>query len=149
MEPQLPTPHFGPEATPQPVQPQGEVFQMPRGHTAEAQPAPVEQGKETREVFHDAPTGDPLAVQPVVTPPPMPVVDPTAQASAPAAQPSDGNPLAAADEDLIEKEWVEKAKKLVAETRNDPYAQDQAVGRLQADYLQKRYGKTIKMPNDG
>jgi hypothetical protein len=62
---------------------------------------------------------------------------------------SDGNPSLAADDDLIEKEWVEKAKKVIAETRHDPHLQEQAVSRLQADYLQKRYNKTVKVPTDG
>lgn len=148
MEPQLPTPHFGPEATPQPAQQHGEVFQMPRS-ASETQPAPLEQGKETREVFHDGPGGDPAAAQTTSAPPPLPVIDPAQTQTTSQTQPIHDTPVVAADEDLIEKEWVEKAKKVVAQTRNDPYAQDEAVGRLQADYLQKRYGKTIKLPNDG
>jgi Txe/YoeB family toxin of Txe-Axe toxin-antitoxin module len=60
----------------------------------------------------------------------------------------DDNPHVAADEDLIEKEWVEKAKRVISETKNDPYAQEQAVSRLQADYLNKRYGKVIKLPSE-
>ncbi len=62
---------------------------------------------------------------------------------------ADDNPVVAADEDLIEKEWVEKAKKVIAETKHDPYLQEQAVSRLQADYLQKRYNKTVKVPESG
>jgi Txe/YoeB family toxin of Txe-Axe toxin-antitoxin module len=58
----------------------------------------------------------------------------------------DDNPHVAADDDLIEKEWVEKAKRVISETKNDPFAQEQAVSRLQADYLQKRYGKVIQLP---
>jgi hypothetical protein len=50
---------------------------------------------------------------------------------------------------LIEKEWVEKAKKVVLETKHDPYLQGQEVSKLQADYLQKRYGKTVRLPSDG
>lgn len=53
------------------------------------------------------------------------------------------NPVAAADEDLIEKEWVDKAKKVVSETKDDPHKQERAVGKLQADYLKKRYGKEL------
>jgi hypothetical protein len=55
----------------------------------------------------------------------------------------------AADEDLIEKEWVEKAKKVIADTKHDPHLQGEAVSRLQADYLKKRYGKIVKLPSDG
>jgi hypothetical protein len=55
----------------------------------------------------------------------------------------DDTPLLAADEDLIEKEWVDKAKKIILETKDDPYAREAAVTRLQADYLRKRYGKEL------
>lgn len=87
------------------------------------------------------------------TPPPMPVVPlPTTHADDNASQASAigdaSNPAVAADEDLIEKEWVEKAKKVISETKHDPYAQEQAVSRLQADYLNKRYGKVIKVPKE-
>lgn len=59
------------------------------------------------------------------------------------AVPADDNPVAAADEDLIEKEWVDKAKQIISSTRQDPYKQEREVGRLQADYLKKRYGKEL------
>jgi hypothetical protein len=56
----------------------------------------------------------------------------------------DDVPVVAADEDLIEKQWVDSVKRIVKETRSDPYKQGVAIGRLQADYLQKRYGKTVE-----
>ena len=87
------------------------------------------------------------------TPPPMPVIQ--LPAAPHATQQDDAspvhdnsNPPVAADEDLIEKEWVEKAKKIISDTKHDPYSQEQAVRRLQADYLSKRYGKVIKVPKE-
>jgi hypothetical protein len=53
------------------------------------------------------------------------------------------NPAVASDDDLIEKEWVDKAKKIVAETRDDPHLQDEKVNKLQADYLKKRFGREL------
>lgn len=53
------------------------------------------------------------------------------------------NPVTAADDDLIEKEWVDKAKKIVAETQNDPYRQEDEVSKLQIDYIKKRYGREL------
>jgi len=53
------------------------------------------------------------------------------------------NPAIAKDDDLIEREWVDKAKKIVAETQNDPYRQEEAVNKLQVDYMKKRYGKEL------
>ena len=55
----------------------------------------------------------------------------------------DDTPLIAADDDLIEKEWVDKAKEIIARTKDDPYLREREVSRLQADYLQKRYGKEL------
>ncbi len=52
-------------------------------------------------------------------------------------------PLVAADEDLIEKEWVDKAKKIIQETKDDPYRREQEVKKIQIDYVRKRYGREI------
>lgn len=54
-------------------------------------------------------------------------------------------PATADDGDLIEKEWVNKAKKIVNSTREDPYAQSRELTLFKADYLQKRYNKIIKL----
>lgn len=53
------------------------------------------------------------------------------------------SPLVAADEELIEKEWVDKAKEIIDQTKDDPHARTEKVNALQRDYLQKRYGKTV------
>ncbi|MCA9308927.1 hypothetical protein KC973_00975 [Candidatus Saccharibacteria bacterium] len=55
------------------------------------------------------------------------------------------SPAIADDVDVIEKEWVDKAKKIVSTTKDDPYEQEKEVSKLQADYLMKRYGKQIKI----
>ena len=84
---------------------------------------------------------------PGIAPPMMP---PTPQSPAlvahvtPVLSP-DTTPTVAEDVDLIEKEWVEKAKAIVEKTRNDPYAQNQELNRFKADYMQKRYNKEIKI----
>ncbi len=52
-------------------------------------------------------------------------------------------PPVAADEDVIEKEWVDKAKSIVAATMNDPHARTVQVGQLKSDYLKKRYGRDV------
>lgn len=57
-------------------------------------------------------------------------------------------PTVAADDDVIEKEWVNKAKKVINQTKGDPYAKEREVSKLQADYMQKRYGKQVKMPDE-
>lgn len=52
--------------------------------------------------------------------------------------------LMADDADLIEKEWVLKAKAIVAHTRNDPHQQNVEMTNIKADYLKKRYNKDLK-----
>lgn len=57
-------------------------------------------------------------------------------------------PIIADDADLIEKEWVLKAKEIVARTKHDPYQQNKEVERVKADYMKKRYNKEIKLTED-
>lgn len=57
----------------------------------------------------------------------------------------DVGPAVADDVDVIEKEWVDKAKSIVNEHKHDPYNQEKETSKLQADYLKKRYGKDIKL----
>lgn len=72
---------------------------------------------------------------------PVAPVAPAPQADAPVV--SSNSPLVAADEDLIEKEWVDKAKQIIEQTQGDPHARTQKVNELQRDYLFKRYGKVV------
>lgn len=62
---------------------------------------------------------------------------------APVVQPADDSPVVAADEDVIEKEWVDKAKKIILETKDDPHGRTERVNELQKDYLRKRYSKEL------
>ena len=55
------------------------------------------------------------------------------------------SPNLAEDNDLIEREWVEKAKAIVERTREDPHLQNKEINRFKADYLNKRYKKVIKV----
>lgn len=57
-------------------------------------------------------------------------------------------PSIAADEDLIEPEWVNKTEEVIAQTSGNPYAEEEAIEDLQIDYLQKRYGHQVKKPED-
>ena len=81
------------------------------------------------------PASAPVPIQPVA----LPAVQQQADDSV--------GPTVANDDDLIEKEWVDKAKKIIAETQDDPYRREQEVNKLQIDYLRKRYGKELGAPN--
>lgn len=49
------------------------------------------------------------------------------------------------DGDLIEKEWVTRARHIVTSNRNDPHKQSEQMAVLRAEYMKKRYGKDIKL----
>lgn len=53
-------------------------------------------------------------------------------------------PAIADDVDVIEKAWVNKAKQIIQETKDDPYAQEEEFEKLQIEYHKKRYGRDIK-----
>lgn len=54
-------------------------------------------------------------------------------------------PQIADDGDLIEKEWVDRAKRIVEHTKHDPHLQNKEMNTMKADYLKKRYNKDIKL----
>ena len=80
--------------------------------------------------------GQSTAMPPVATPDPIVAAQPSGNAAVTST-------AVANDDELIEKEWVNKAKKVIAETKDDPYRREQEVNRLQADYLSKRYGREL------
>lgn len=58
--------------------------------------------------------------------------------------PAVATPQIADDVDLIEKEWVEKAKSIVAKTKADPHAQNQELNQVKADYIKQRFNKELR-----
>ena len=66
----------------------------------------------------------------------------------PTAQPApvaDDATLMADDADLIEKEWVARAKSVVEQTKADPFVQNKELNKVKADYIKKRYNRDIKV----
>jgi len=53
-------------------------------------------------------------------------------------------PEVAEDVDLIEKEWVKKAKDIVNATYGDPYTQNKQISKMKVEYIKKRYDRQIK-----
>jgi hypothetical protein len=89
------------------------------------------------------------APAPVPQAPPVdPGTQPMQQSVADPAVDDANMPVIADDADLIEKEWVLKAKEIVARTKHDPYQQNKEVERVKADYMKKRYNKEIKLTED-
>jgi hypothetical protein len=133
MEPETSTPQLGPEQAP-----------IEYGQSIERAPQPlmpesgIERGAERKEQAAEAAAAiadsgfspilpPPVNVQPVI------IDEPSATIA----------PIAANDDDLIEKEWVDRAKKIIAETKDDPYKREEAVNQLQKDYQRKRYGREL------
>lgn len=58
------------------------------------------------------------------------------------------SPSKADDLDLIEKEWVVKAKQIVESTKEDPYVQTKEMNNFKADYVKKRYNKDLKLAEE-
>lgn len=52
--------------------------------------------------------------------------------------------LTASDEDLIEKEWVDLAEKVMDVSKDDPRAEDQQQQLLNKAYLKKRFNLDVK-----
>ncbi len=52
-------------------------------------------------------------------------------------------PTTARDIDLMEDEWVKDLKKMITETKGDPYAREVRFKEMQMDYLKKRYNRII------
>jgi hypothetical protein len=50
---------------------------------------------------------------------------------------------ATANVDVIEKEWVEKAKSIVAKTKDDPREQAAELTGMKREYIEKRFGKSL------
>jgi hypothetical protein len=75
---------------------------------------------------------------------PLPVL-PTLSQSDVSTTTNSATPAVADDGDLIEKEWVDRAKKIVETNRSDPYKQSEELTVVKADYMQKRYNKAVKL----
>ena len=82
----------------------------------------------------------PVPVQAIQLPTPVVAApdDTTQQSSA-----IDDNPIVAGYVYLIEKELVDRANKIIYQTKSDPHQREQQVNKLQIDYVKKRYGKDI------
>lgn len=68
-----------------------------------------------------------------------------AQQAGSMAMGGEGMPAIADDIDLIEREWVHKAKEIVEHTRGDPYKRTKEMNKVKADYLKKRYNKDLEL----
>lgn len=137
MEPKLPAPNLSPERTPVGNSRNVESFPLPPSPETGFEKAekPMEQQGEATPA---AAYAQPVLPTPVIASPPVPTPVQPQQAAMTSTNPSVAN-----DDDLIEKEWVDKAKQIIGQTRDDPHRREREVNALQKDYLRKRYGKEL------
>jgi exosome complex RNA-binding protein Csl4 len=83
-------------------------------------------------------------IVPITTVPLPTTAAPTNPQASAAVSQSSGLPVAD-DKDVIEPEWVHKARAIVTTTIDDPYKQSEDLTVLKADYMQKRYNKIVKL----
>lgn len=76
----------------------------------------------------------------------------TATATLPTTQVSalttDDAHIVADDTDVIEKEWVDRAKKIISLTSNDPYVEAKEMSKLKATYMKKRFNKDMPLATE-
>lgn len=133
MQPEIPRVPSGPEQAPIDVTPGGEripVLPTPEGGLETS----LERTEQTAEA--SAAVADATATG-------LPFIPPLPPVAVPTQQPVTDSPVVAGDEDVIEKEWVDKAKKIILETKDDPFGRTTRVNELQRDYLKKRYNKDL------
>jgi hypothetical protein len=137
MEPETSVPKFGPEQAPLERTSEHILLPSPESGLLESGAERTEQVAERA-----ARIADNSGAATVATPSTVPTDDVSSDGSIAIAAPA-----LAADDDLIEKEWVDRAKKIVTDTRDDPYQQENAVNALQRDYRKKRYGRELGEAN--
>ena len=122
-----------------------------KGQLAEQFRLPVTEAQTVKALERGSPSapGSAPAVQAT-----QPTDDSAAAAISPATGTTTGTatsiatPQIADDLDLIEKEWVDKAKQIVEQTAHDPYLQNKEIIKVKVDYLKKRYNKDLKVSDD-
>ncbi len=134
-----------------PSSPDHPGFELPAPPTTEAGPstpqaeqAPVQSEKASKHAELPGSSLPPVPAPPIAAPP----AGTTNPAQATSVSAPTGSPAMADDLDLIEKEWVDKAKAIVGHTLEDPHQQNKQLNAFKADYMKKRYGKEIRLTDE-
>jgi len=102
-------------------------------------------GPNSNEALPPNPAGEDAVQPPALAPFSVPLP----AASSNTGQPAVATPVNPAsvqdDDDIIEKDWINKAKQIIAQTKGDPYKQSEELTLFKADYMKKRHNKTVKV----
>ncbi len=130
-----------------------------RDHQPEFEIPGVQRGAEARQErsIEAKPASETASELPKESAAPQPKVDPGSLAQ-PAAtvlpgQPATSPPTAPSTSvnktpTVDQKQWVNKAKTVIAQTKTDPHAQVGAIGQVKADYIQANFNKQVKVSED-
>lgn len=118
--------------------------QLPVSNSPEAQPETAGRPAAAERAPSSAAAGATAAQPAVPLPPITDTPAPLLQNDVTSTSQSAGSSLIK-DDDLIEKKWVDKAKRIVEHTRDDPHQQSEQLTLVKADYMKQRYQKTIKV----
>jgi len=121
------------ELPPQPATPEGEQRQE-RAVEAPASRPESSGSRPQQPALPTIPDDIPAVDNPIIAAPPQDVTTPVITDPKAVAQ----------DADRIEPEWVDKAKAIIGRTHSDPYLQKDQMSKIKAEYIQKRFNKTIK-----
>lgn len=77
-------------------------------------------------------------------PPALPVQPPSSQIPPSPVKSKPVFPPIEEEKEIIEKEWVKKAEKIIEEEKEKPYEEEEKQENLQVEYLEKRFGKKLK-----
>ena len=124
----------------------GHSFEVPEAPTPETGlEKHLERGKEAPV---DGDSYQKAYLSPVMTPPAQAAIDDglaDSTVSVPASPPT-SVVMTADHADHIEKQWVDRAKAIIARTHDDPHGQKDQLSRVKADYLKQRFNKTVEAP---
>jgi hypothetical protein len=126
-----------------PVMEQKPVPNTPVESTPNASPEQQTQPSEKAPKATAPSTGMPPSI--LNLPHAQPATDSATNDSSTTPSSSSSSPQFAQDKDLIDKEWVNKAKSIVERNKDDPFKQSEELTLLKADYMQKRFNKTLKL----
>lgn len=96
-------------------------------------------------------SGQPPAQQfvvPLPTTPPMQTSTSSVQQVNSQVQSNTSAPAQPQDEASLDKEYVNKAKLIIEQTKNDPFIRTNEIGKVKAEFLKRKYGKEIRQSEE-
>lgn len=107
---------------------------------------PEKSGSVENKITEGGVTQGPITALPIVDP--TQYADPAAQATPTQLSDDQNQKTTDEDVDVIEKEWVNRAKKIVDSTKDNPAKQSRELSVFKAEYMKKRFNKELKIKEE-